>query len=122
MMDKFWDFVTRPFRAIIAGIMVLVNLSRLQMRALFSIAMLGGMIVNSFYNMFYINLVHHMVKEGEVNMSFFGMILEQMRFNSGLTGWFALILGLIVFGADYLRAKHGDTEISFGKGDDKDAL
>lgn len=114
-MNKLWVVITSPFRATIAGLTVLVNLTGRQMRALFSIAMLGGMIANSATNWFYVNLVHHMVKEGEINMSFFGMIMEQMRFNSGLTAWFAVILGLIVFGADYLRAKHGETEISFGK-------
>lgn len=120
-MTKLWAIITAPFRATIAGLMVLVNLTGRQMRALFSIAMLGGMIANSITNWFYIRMVHHMVEDGEVNMSFFGMIMEQMRFNSGLTAWFAVILGLIVFGADYLRAKHGETEISFGKGDDAKA-
>jgi hypothetical protein len=104
------------WRAIIAALTVLINLTGRQMRALFSLAMLGGIVIHSATNWLYINMVRSMVDSGDLNMVFFGMILEQMRFNSAIVGLFALFVALIVFGADYLRAKHGDSEISFGKG------
>jgi len=106
----------KPFHAMARGLMVLVNLSGKQMRALFSLAMIGGMIASSFQNVYYLVLAKDAVERGEQYLPLFGLIAKQITFNSYLIAWFAGIMGLIVFGADYFRAKHGETEVGFGKG------
>lgn len=105
-----------PFRSIAAAFRVLVNLSRQQMRALFSLAMIGGIIALSTQNVAYTLLARQAVHDGETFRPLFLLIQEQMRFNSGLIAWFAVILGLVVFGADYFRAKVAGKEIEFGRG------
>jgi len=117
--NHFLKWIGTPLRAISRGLMVLVNLSGQQMRALFSLAMIGGMIATSFQNIFYLHLAKTAVERGEQYLPLFGLIAKQITFNSYLIAWFAGIMGLIVFGADYFRAKHGETEIGFGKGDEK---
>lgn len=109
-----------PFRAIAASVRFLVNLDTRQMRALFSLAMIGGMVALSIHNIIYTYVAKDAVERGETFRPFFDLIQEQMRFNSGLIAWFAIIMGLIVFGADYFRAKWGDKEIGLGKGDHKE--
>lgn len=108
--QRFWRFLGTPFRAI-------VSLTGRQMRSLFSVAMLAGIIVLSWQNVGLTYVAARAVEKGDTYVSFFNLIQEQMRFNSGLIAWFAFILGLIVFGADYFRAKWGDKELSAGKGD-----
>lgn len=118
MIDKvraFLHWMGHPLRAISAAFAVLVNLSRQQMRSLFSVAMIGGVIALSTQNLLYTYLARRAVDEGDTNRPLFLLIQEQMRFNSGLIAWFALILGLVVFGADYFRARLGEKEIEFGE-------
>lgn len=107
--QRFWHWLGTPFRAIIA-------LDRLQMRSLFSVAMLAGIIALSAENWVLMGLAHHAVEEGEVLKAWLGLLIERTRYNSALQAWFAFIMGLIVFGADYLRAKWGDKELSAGNG------
>ena len=38
---------------------------------------------------------------------FGGLLVERTRYNSALQGWFSFVLGLVVFGAEWLRAKWG---------------
>lgn len=115
-LSRFWRWIGIPFHALARGMMVLINLTGQQMRALFSLAMIGGMIASSFQNVFYLQLAKSAVERGEKFMPLFGLISKQITFNSYLIAWFAGIMGLIVFGADYFRAKHGSTEVGFGKG------
>lgn len=115
-MRAFLYWLGHPLRAVAAAFAVLVNLSRQQMRSLFSVAMIGGVIALSTQNVFYTYLARRAVDEGDTYRPLFLLIQEQMRFNSGLIAWFALILGLVVFGADYFRAKLGAKEIEFGDG------
>lgn len=109
--QRFWRFLGTPFRAI-------VSLTQRQVRSLFGIAMLAGIIVLSWQNMALTYVAARAVEKGDTYLGFFALIQEQMRFNSGLIAWFAFILGLIVFGADYFRARWGDREISAGSGGD----
>lgn len=118
MIDKaraFLHWVGHPLRAVAAAFGALVNLSRQQMRSLFSVAMIGGVIALSTQNLLYTYLARCAVDEGDTYRPLFLLIQEQMRFNSGLIAWFALILGLVVFGADYFRARLGEKEIEFGE-------
>lgn len=107
-----------PFRAVANAFRALVNLTSRQVKALFSLGMLGGMIALSLQNVALTFAAKQAVEEGDTFRIYFDLIQEQMRFNSGLIAWFAVIMGLIVFGADYFRAKVGDKEIGFGKGDE----
>lgn len=109
-LARFWHWLGTPFRAII-------SLTSRQVKSLFSIAMLGGIIVMSWQNIALSFIAMQAVEKGDTYRPFFDLIQEQMRFNSGLIAWFAFILGLIVFGADVFRAKWGDKELSAGKGD-----
>lgn len=114
----FFHWLGTPFRAIKNAFVLLVNLTGRQIKALFSLGMLGGMIVLSFQNIGLTYVAKDATERGEVYVRFFELVQEQMRFNSGLIAWFALIMGLIVFGADYFRAKVGDKEVGFGRGKD----
>lgn len=110
-VQRFWRWIGTPFRAIVA-------LTTAQVKSLFSIAMLGGIIVLSWQNVGLTYVAARAVEKGDTYRSFFALIQEQMRFNSGLIAWFAIILGLIVFGADWIRVKWGDKEGGFGKGEE----
>lgn len=107
---RFWRFLGTPFRAIVA-------LNFQQVRSLFSIAMLCGIISLSIENWAYMALAHHAISEGETLKAWLGMLIERTRYNSALQAWFAFIMGLIVFGAEVFRARWGDKEISAGKSD-----
>lgn len=115
-LRAFFYWLGFPFRALADGFRVLVNLTRQQMRALFSVAMIGGIISLSTQNFAYVAIAGQVVARGENYAPMFRLVQEQMRFNSALIGWFAVILGLVVFGADYFRAKLGEKELEFGSG------
>lgn len=117
-VGAFMHWMGHPFRAAANAFRLLVNLTGRQVKALFSLAMLGGMISLSFQNIGLTYVAKDATEKGDVYARFFNLIQEQMRFNSGLIAWFAVIMGLIVFGADYFRAKVGDKEIGFGRGED----
>lgn len=117
-VSAFFHWLGTPFRSIANAFRLLVNLSSRQIKALFSLAMLGGMVTLSFQNVALTYAAKRAVEEGDTFRIYFDLIQEQMRFNSGLIAWFAVIMGLIVFGADYFRAKVGDKEVAFGSGED----
>jgi len=117
-VGTFFHWLGHPFRAIANAFALLVNLTSRQVKALFSLAMLGGMISLSFQNALLTYVAKSAVEQGDTFRAYFDLIQEQMRFNSGLIAWFAVIMGLIVFGADYFRAKVGDKEVGFGRGQD----
>lgn len=116
----FFRWLGHPFRAVANAFKVLVNLSAQQVKALFSVGMLAGMVSLSFQNMGLTYVAQKAVDKGDTFRIFFDLIQEQMRFNSGLTAWFAIILGLVVFGADYFKARWGDREFETGHKDRED--
>jgi hypothetical protein len=111
-----WHFLTAPYRMVVSILIVLVNLSARQMRAIFSLAMLGGIVALSAQNAAYTYWAREAVEAGPRLVPWFELLAEQIRFNSYLIGFFSGIMGLVVFGADYLRAKFGSYEAGFGKG------
>lgn len=113
---KFLSWLGAPFRMITNVFKFFLNLTTQQMRALFSLAMVGGIISLSMQNVWYTYRAEQAILRGTVYIGFFNLLLEQLRFNSGLIAWFAVIMGLIVFGADYFRARWGDKEVGMGKG------
>lgn len=117
-VSAFFRWLGFPFRALANAFRLLVNLTSQQIKALFSLAMLGGMISLSAQNALLTYVAKQAVEQGDTFRSYFDLIQEQMRFNSGLIAWFALIMGLIVFGADFFRARIGDKEVGFGRGQD----
>lgn len=94
----------------------LVNMSRTQMKSVFSLAMVGGIIALSFQNAALIVLVYRLLGDATPGSLFGRMALNQQLWNNAIMAGFAIILGLVVFGADYFRAKYGDGEVGFGKG------
>jgi hypothetical protein len=112
LAGRFWHWLGTPFRAIVA-------LDFRQVRSLFSIAMLCGVVALSMENWALVALAHHSIESGEVVTVWMGLLLERLRYNSGLQFWFAFILGMVVFGADYFRAKWGEKEIGAGRGPDQ---
>ena len=121
MTARLAQWLGAPVRAAIAIARGIVSLSRQQVRSLFSVAMLGGVIALSTENWILMALAHHSVEDGEVLQAWLGLLIERTRYNSGLQAWFAGIMGLIVFGADWFRARWGDNEISAGAGADNPA-
>lgn len=113
---KFFQWLGTPFRKLADAARFLVDLTPQQMRSVFSLSMIGGMIALTGINVWYTYRAERAVKQGEAFKPFFALLVEQVRIYSGLIGWFAVIMGLIVFGADYLRAKWGDKEVGLGKG------
>lgn len=109
-----WGAVTGTIAAVA---LTLINLDGRQMRSIFSLGLLGGIIALSFQNLGLIYLAKAALEDGEQYKPLFGMLQGQLRFNSGLIAWFAGIMGLVVWGADYFRAKLGAKSIEMGKGD-----
>lgn len=118
-MNRFGAFVHwlgTPFRAIGNFLRALINLTRQQVRAIFSLAMLLGIIALSFQNMLLLYWVFSFLK-GAVPGSLFGqMALSQQFYNNAISAGFAAIVGLVVWGADYLKAKYGGVELEAGDG------
>lgn len=103
-----------PFRCTAAAFRALINMSQTQIRALFSIGMLGGIISLSMQNIGLIAMVRQTLDDAAPGSLFGAMALNQQWWNNAIMAGFGLILGLVVFGADYLRAKRGENEIEFG--------
>lgn len=116
-LAAFMHWLGHPFRAIGDAFRALINLSRIQMRAVFSLAMLGGIVSLSFQNMALIVLVD---QRGNVQIaSLLGkMVLSQQFWNNAIMACFATILGLVVWGADRFRMKSRIAEIEAGRGPD----
>lgn len=115
-LSTFFHWLGTPFRALARGLIVLVNLTRQQMRALFSLAMIGGIVSLSFQNIGLIVMVRGLLRDAAPGSLFGAMALNQQWWNNVIMAGFAAILGLVVFGADYFRAKVDQKEIEFGKG------
>lgn len=115
-LQIFGRWLATPFRKVGQALVALVNMTGRQMRSLFSLAMIGGMVSLSAQNVWYTFRAEKAVGKGQEYHSFFALLQEQLRFNSGLIAWFAIIMGGLVWGADYFRAKWGDKEVGMGKG------
>ncbi len=109
-----------PFRAIGDFLRALINMDRRQMRALFSVAMLGGIVSLSFQNIGLIMMVRNLLKDAGPGSLFGQMALNQQWWNNAIMAGFATILGMVVWGADYLKAKYGDKEFEAGKKGDEE--
>lgn len=110
----FFRWLGYPFHVGANFLRALINLTRTQMRAIFSLAMLGGIIALSFQNLGLMFLVEKRAASAE---SLFGqMALNQQWWNNAIMAGFAAILGMVVWGADYLRAKYGGVELEAGDG------
>lgn len=123
MIDKaraFFHWLGTPFHVLGNFLRALVNLTRTQMRAIFSLGMLGGIIALSFQNLTLMFLAEK--RQVSVESLFGQMAINQQWWNNAIMAGFAGIVGLVVFGADYLRAKYGGIEFAAGKGEDKTTL
>ena len=110
----FWRWLGGPFRAFKAFLVALINMDRRQMRSLFSIAMLGGIIALSFQNGALILMVRELLGEARPGSLFGQMALNQQLWNNGIISLFCVSLALVVWGADYFTAKYKGGEISAG--------
>lgn len=90
----------------------MLSLTRQQIRSLYALAMLGGIVALSAEAWLLIGFA------SDAEGAWFALLLERLRIISGLTGLFALIVALTVFGADYFKARYGDKEIGFGSDSD----
>lgn len=118
---KTWATLRAGFQGVVRTIglvaMTMINLDGRQMRSIFSLGLLGGIIALSLQNAGLIYLAKRALDDGDTYRPLFDMLQGQMQFNSGLIAWFAGIMGLVVWGADYFRAKLGAKSIEMGKGD-----
>lgn len=103
----FFRWLGTPLRACI-------NLTRPQVRSLYSVAMLCGIIALSAQGGVLIWLAE---EAALANPPWFKLLVEVVRYVFALIAMFALIVALTVFGADYFKAKWGDTEFEAGDRD-----
>lgn len=115
-MRAFLHWLGTPFRAVGNFLRALVNLTRQQVRAIFSLAMLLGIIALSFQNMLLLYWVFSFLKGAAPGSLFGQMALSQQFYNNAISAGFAAIVGLVVWGADYLKAKYGGVELEAGDG------
>lgn len=94
---------------------VCIALTRPQIRSLFAVAMLLGIVALSAQGWVYVGLLHHEAHTGTTEL--FGIVAEALRWTFGLIAVLVVCVALVVFGADYLRFKYGDAEVSAGKGE-----
>ena len=118
-LTTFMHWLGHPFRCCARAFTALINLTQTQIRALFSLGMLGGIIALSFQNIGLIVMEGRVLDDAEPGSLFGAMALNQQWWNNAIMAGFGTILGLVVFGADYLKARHGDTEVGFGRGDEE---
>ncbi len=111
-----WHFLTAPYRMLVGILTVLVNLNARQMRAIFSLSMLGGIVALSFQNFFYIAWAKKAIELGTAYLPWFDLLADQIQFYSWLIGILSGIVAMVVIGADWLRAKYGAFEVGFGSG------
>jgi len=112
----FMRWLGHPFRTIARACMFLVNLDQTQIRALFGLGMLGGIVALSLQNIGLIIMVRRVLGEASPGSLFGQMAMDQQWWNNAIMAGFGGILGLVVFGADYFKFKHGETEGGFGRG------
>lgn len=118
-MTRFFHWLGHPFRVCARAFTALINLTQTQIRALFSLGMLGGIIALSIQNMVLILIALGIVPAPPVDSIIARMMLSQQFWNNAIMAGFGAILGMVVFGADYLKARRGDWEIGIGKGDEE---
>lgn len=111
-----------PFRACGRFMTALVNLTQTQIRALFSLGMLGGIVALSMQNMGLIATVWRTLGDATPKSLFGQMVLNQQFWNNAIIAGFGTILGLVVWGADYFRASIAKKELEMGRGDPPQAV
>lgn len=112
----FFRWLGTPFWAFGNFLRALVNLTRQQVRAIFSLAMLLGIVALSLQNMALLYWVSSFLKNEAPGSLFGQMALSQQIWNNAIAAGFAAIVGLVVWGADYLNAKYGKAQLGIGKG------
>lgn len=115
MIATFLRWLGHPFRVLARAFTALINLSQTQIRALFSLGMLGGIIALSLQNIGLIVMVRQLLKDAAPGSLFGQMALNQQWWNNAIMAGFGVTLGLVVFGADYFRAKVEGKEVEFGR-------
>lgn len=117
-MRKVWDFlVLQPLRLIKDVFIFLSNMNFRQVRSVFSMALLGGIISLSFMNIF---LIVYAQEEKDITSLFAVMAKNQQFWNNIMMAVFAVIIGLVVWGATRFRAKYGEHEFSADTDDEKE--
>ncbi len=104
-LSRFFRWLGTPFRACL-------GLSRQQVRSLYSVAMLCGIVALSAQGAVLIWVAEDAAL---ANPPWFKLLVEVVRYVFALIAMFALIVALTVFGADYFRAKWGDKEFEAGE-------
>lgn len=113
--------LTSPFRLVIQGLGVLVRLTPRQMQSLCTLAMILGIIANSFWICIYVTGVREEVRRGmPFNSPYFQVAIDVVEYLAIMSGCFALFMCLIAFGADWLRLKYKDVELGVKAHSDDD--
>lgn len=94
----------------------IIGLSRPQVRSLYAVAMLCGIVAMSVQGWAMVGLMHHAFSAGELDDRLFGALVFVLKWTFYLIAGMTVCVALIVFGADWLKAKYGDAEIGIGKG------
>lgn len=103
-LTAFFHWLGTPFRAA-------CGLTRAQVRSLYSIAMLAGIVALSAESWVLLGMAKG-AASGDPR--WFNLLVERLRYDALLVALFALIVALTVFGADYFKARWGDKEFEAG--------
>lgn len=113
-MTYFFHWLGTPFRAFADFLRALVNLTRAQVLALFSVGMLLGIIALSTQNM--VILYYSWQAGSQFPVQVWQMVFSQQFWNNAIMASLVTVLGLVVWGATYVKAKYGNMELEAGEG------
>jgi len=120
-ISSFMHWLGTPLRVLARAMMILVDLSPRQMQALCTLALIGGIVANSFWIWIYISKVEVAVAAGvDPNSPLFTVLLSIVKYLAIMSGVFSLFMSLIAFGAEWIRVKFKQFEAGTGK-DSKEA-
>lgn len=120
-LARFFHWLGHPFRCCARAFTALINMTQTQIRALFSLGMLGGIIALSFQNMALILIALGIVPAPDPRTIIGRMILSQQLWNNAIMAGFGLILGMVVWGADYFRASVEKKELEMRRDSAREA-
>lgn len=114
-LAAFVHWLGKPFRAAARSIAFMVDLTPRQMQSLCTLALIGGIMANSFWQYLYVSGVRRAAMSGmPFNSPYFEVATNAVKWLAMMSGGFAMFMCLIAFGADWLRFKMRDIEFDAG--------
>lgn len=113
---RFFHWLGTPLRVLSGAIAWLVDLTPRQMQSLCTLAMIGGIIANSFWTWLYVDKAERAAYMGlAIDSPLFHLIYSTVKYLAFMSGGFALFMCLIAFGAEWLKINYKDFDLGVGK-------